>query len=45
MSKEDFEAIKELAEQKHAERVAKTPARLAYAQQQLMFYRRTPTNE
>ena len=36
MSNEDYEALKELSKQQHAERVAKTPARLAYAQQQLI---------
>ena len=35
MSKEDFEALREFSQQKHAERVAKTPARLEYAQKQL----------
>ena len=31
MSAEDFEGIKELARQNHAERVAKTPNRIEYA--------------
>ena len=31
MSAEDFEGIKELAKQNHAERVAKTPERIDYA--------------
>lgn len=35
MSREDFEGIREHAKQQHAERVAKTPARLAYAIEQL----------
>lgn len=35
MSREDFEGIKEHAKKMHDERVAKTPARLAYAIEQL----------
>lgn len=35
MSREDFEGIREHAKQVHAERVAKTPARVEYAVKQL----------
>lgn len=35
MSREDFEGILELAKRQHDERVAKTPARLEYAIEQL----------